>query len=214
MCLGFRGWRRRVPFAFQNRSGSSSVCFDCRLDLAAHRRNKMAFPAAPITTKRDWPLATPARFIPSRRANNYPAHEMIARASLPASDQSVNCGLPQPSVRSPETPSNHHQRVPWLQVWTVGFRRSFAQALADGNQLTEITRASSGALALSAAIPFLTSWEVISRQPLVIAQKKITGPSGDEIASNFDSRLSMPIPCFPSCNFKPICPKRARPALL
>jgi hypothetical protein len=61
------------------------------------------------------------------------------------------------------------------------------------NQLTEITRAFAGAL--SAAMPFSISWDVIRRQPF-IDQKKITGPSGDDTASSFVNRVSMLIRCF------------------
>jgi hypothetical protein len=44
-------------------------------------------------------------------------------------------------------------------------------------------------------MPFSISWDVIRWQSLVIAQKKMTGPSGDDTASNFDSRVSMLISC-------------------
>ena len=57
------------------------------------------------------------------------------------------------------------------------------------NQVTGTMRAFAGELALSAAIPFSISCSVIGWQSSFIAQKHITGPSGDRTASRASRRL-------------------------
>jgi hypothetical protein len=131
---------------------------------------------------------------PKRKTYHYPANEPIVRACLPAGDQSINRSLAF-LIRV----TNYPKDLPVIVRGRLGFQ--FRWSVFDihllrspsANQLTDMTRAFLGVL--SAAMPLSICWGVIGL-PLVMAQKQITGPSGEVTASSFVSRVSMLICCF------------------